>query len=48
MPNRHPLGPLERKFQWLLFAPLTAFIVALLVWTAAAHADPPASVTARR
>ena len=41
MPNRHQLGPIERKFQWLLFAPLAAIIVALLIWTAAAHAEVP-------
>ena len=41
MPNRQPPGPLERRLQWLLFAPLAGCIVALLVWTAVAHAEVP-------
>ena len=39
MASHLPPGPLERKLQWLLLAPLTV-LVASASWLSVAHADP--------
>ena len=51
MSSHPPPGPLERKLQWLLFAPLTALLIAcaIALWPQGAQADvpppPPVSCT---
>ena len=44
MPNRPFQGPLERRVQWLLFAPL-AVLLASASWLSVAYAETPTPVS---